>query len=110
MARFEGIIIDKELAKTICIYKMGGEIFIRTKSSLSRKRVLKSKAFKKTRQYASDLAKASRIGSEIYQEIRNRKRDRSLYQAITGEAASLLYEGVKEEEVVEKLRRKWLKQ
>lgn len=108
MARFEGIIIDKELAKTICIYKMGGEIFIRTKSSLSRKRVLKSKAFKKTRQYASDLAKASRIGSEIYQQIRKNKRDRSLYQAITGAAATLLYQGVGEAQVLEKLRKKYV--
>jgi hypothetical protein len=82
----------------ITFYQMYGRTYLRSKSSLTRKRVLKSRAFAKTRKCASDLGTASRIGSEVYRALPGNVRDRWLYRAITGEAASLLYEGRTEQE------------
>ena len=83
----------------VTFYQMYGRTYLRKKSSLTRKRVLKSKSFAKTRKCASDLGIASRIGSEVYRALPDTIRERWLYRAITGEAASLLYEGKTEQEV-----------
>jgi hypothetical protein len=92
----------------VCVYEMFGKIYARKKSSLTRKRVLKSREFKKTRQYASDLGRAAQIGSEIYQALPINIRERWLYRAITGEAASLLYEGKNEQQVRDILWEKYI--
>jgi hypothetical protein len=99
-------IFSEVTAGNVCVYRMRGKVYLRSKSSLTRKRVLKSKAFEKTRKYAGDLGKASRLASAIYREFPSAKRDRSKYQAITGMAASLLYQGLGEEEVQEMLKKK----
>jgi hypothetical protein len=87
---------------------MDGRTYIRAKSSLSRKRVLKSKEFEKTRQYAGSFALASQIGSVIYQALPADIKGRWLYRTITGEAASLLYEGKTEQEAREILWKKYI--
>src|SRR5688572_33251175 len=94
----EGIHFTGTVGNT-CYYEMGNRTYARTKSSLTRKRVLKDKAFEKTRKHASDLGLASKIGSEIYKALPVDIKGRWLYRAITGEAASLLYEGKTLEEV-----------
>jgi len=83
----------------ICFYQVGDRTYARAKSSLTRKRVLKDKEFRKTRRYANDLGRASRIGSEIYKALPGDIKGRWIFRAITGEAASLLYEGKTEQEV-----------
>ena len=105
MAKLRDIIIEIP-AGNVCVYRMKGKVYLRTKSSLTRKRVLKSKAFEKTRKYAGDMARESRLDSAIYREFPPAKRDRSKYQAITGMAASLLYQGLGEEKVQQMLRQK----
>src|SRR6188474_3196906 len=90
----------------VCVYKMRGKVYLRSKSSLTRKRVLKSKAFEKTRKYASNMGEASQLASAIYKEFPPAKRNRSKYQAMTGMAASLLYQGLREDEVQNLLRKK----
>jgi hypothetical protein len=92
----------------VCIYEMFGKVYVRKKSSLTRKRVLKTKAFEKTRKYASDMGRAARIGSDIYKAIPMDIKDRWIYRAITGEAASLLYQGKEEEEVRAFLWKKYI--
>ena len=77
----------------VTVYKMYGRRYMRTKSSLSRKRVLKSKAFEKTRQCAASMGLAAKIGSVVYKALPADVKERWLYRAITGEAASLLYKG-----------------
>ena len=98
MAKLEGNDILSFLGN-ISVYKVNGNTYVRSKSSLSRKRVLKSKAYARTRAFASHMARASKIGSEIYRGLKSIKRDRSFYQAITGEVASRLYMGEDELEV-----------
>lgn len=97
---FYGNVKDSNL----CIYQWDGAIIVRKKSSLTRKRVLTSKKFAKTRGYASKMVTASKIGSAIYKDLPKFKPDRSLYQKITGMAASLLYAGADPHEVERKLR------
>ncbi|MEO8405505.1 MAG: hypothetical protein ABI480_12945 [Chitinophagaceae bacterium] len=80
----------------ISFYQVGGVTFARAKSSLTRKRVLKSKEFEKTRKYASDLGTASRIGSAIYKALPADVKGRWVFRAITGDAASMLYAGKSE--------------
>jgi|SRR5688500_4223991 len=108
MAKLNGNNIESVLGN-VSIYQVDGHIYMRSKSSLSRKRVLKSKEFAKTREYASNMARASRIGSEIYRELPLRKKDRSMYQAITGEVASMLYAGEEEGEVREVVKSRYMK-
>src|SRR5688572_10383214 len=98
MAKLNGNNIESVLGN-VSIYQVNGHTYMRSKSSLSRKRVLKSKAYEKTRQYASYMARAAQIGSEIYRGLGLNKPDRSLYQAITGEVASRLYRGEEEDMV-----------
>ena len=92
----------------VTVYKMYGKRYMRTKSSLSRKRVLTGKSFEKTRQCAAKMGHAAKIGSEIYKALPADIKDRWLYRAITGEAVSLLYEGKTVEEVKTFLWKKYI--
>jgi hypothetical protein len=92
----------------VTFYQMWGQTYVRAKSSLTRKRVLKSKVFEKTRQYASKMGSAARIGSFIYKALPADIKERWLYRAITGEAASLLYKGKEEQEVKDLLWKKYI--
>ena len=103
MAILEGFITNLK-DSNLCIYQWNGAIIVRTKSSLTRKKVLTSKKFAKTRAYASKMVTASQIGSSIYRELPKAKPNRSLYQKITGKAASMLYAGENPKEVEKKLR------
>ena len=103
----EGIFISGTIGN-LTFYQMYGRTYMRTKSSLTRKRVLKSKEFEQTRKHASDLGRAAQIGSVVYQALPAEMKERWLYRAITGEAASLLYEGQEEDEVQEFLWKKYI--
>lgn len=102
MGRIRGAVIWKR-DKSVCVYMMDGKWYIRAKSSLSRKKVLKSPAFAKTRQYAGKMAIASRMASEVYRMLPSKKRKRERYQEMTGFAASRLYHGIDEAQVRERL-------
>jgi hypothetical protein len=77
----------------LTFYTMDGVNYVRTKSSLTRKRVLKSPPFRKTRFYAGLMAQASKIGSVIYQALPHDWRQAWMYRAFTGEALQILREG-----------------
>jgi hypothetical protein len=85
----------------ICYYQMHGITYVRAKSTLDRKRVLKSKEFEKTRKYASNFAIAAKLASPVYKALPLDTRARWIYRSIAGEAASLLYRGKSEQEVNE---------
>lgn len=109
---YMGILANKiQLSGTygkVCYYVVNGRTLVRAKSSLTRKRVLKDKAFEKTRQYAGNMGLASQIGSRIYRTLPMDIKGRWLFRAITGEAASLLYSGKTKEEVEEMLWSKYI--
>ena len=93
----------------ITFYVMNGRQYARAKSSLRREDVLKKKAFEKTRQCAEKMGIAAQIGSVIYKALPDDMRgDKWFYRAITGEAASLLYKGKEEQEVMDILWKKYI--
>ncbi|MBL7744505.1 MAG: hypothetical protein JNN00_13630, partial [Chitinophagaceae bacterium] len=89
MARQTGIIKVEGTMHGVCFYRLNGNYYARKKSSLSRERVKKSKAFASTRSYAQLFGTASVIGSAIYQLIPKAKKERKVYQRITGMAMRL---------------------
>lgn len=87
----------------ICFYKLDGVYYARTKSSLSRKRVKKDPKFRRTMEYATLMASASRIASGIYRQLPAEKRKHALYRVLTGQALRFLKEALDAEEVKSRL-------
>ena len=108
MARIDSGPVTSGTVGGATFYQMNGKQYVRAKSSLTRKRVLKDKAFENTRKCAADLGKAAQIGSVIYQALPREIKVQWMYRAITGEAASMLYEDITEEEVEEFLWKKYI--
>lgn len=92
----------------LTFYQCKGRNLVRTKGSVTRERVLKNQEYATTRQYANKLALASRIASPIYRALPENRRARWVFRTITGDAASLLYKGMTENEVRGILWRKYL--
>ena len=108
MARIDSGPVTSGTVGGATFYQMNGRQYVRAKSSLTRKRVLKDKAFENTRKCASDLGKAAQIGSVIYHALPREIKVQWMYRAITGEAASMLYEGEDQQEVEEFLWKKYI--
>jgi hypothetical protein len=92
----------------LTFYQRWGRTYVRTKGSVTRERVLKSREYSKTRQYANNLALASRIASPVYRALPADVRASWIFRSITGDAASLLYKGMNEKEVTEILWKKYI--
>lgn len=106
-------IVSKEITFTgtvgdLTIYRWEDRIFARKKSSLTRERVLKDKAFEGLRKHAGDMGRASKLASAIYKLLPADIKGRFIFRAIAGDAASLLYKGKTEEQVKNSLTRKYL--
>ena len=82
----------------LTFYMMDGQNYVRTKSSLTAKKVKTSKRFARTRYYAGLMGKASKIGSSLFQALPARWRQSWMYRTFTGEAMRLLKQGKSEEE------------
>ena len=101
MAKQAGHIFITGTIDDVTYYKMFGTYYARMKSTLSRKKVLTSPRFERTRIHANQLAEASRIASELYRSIPKEKRNRQLFRSIVGEAKVLLATGKNKEAVSE---------
>ena len=89
----------------ICEYKLWDQFYIRKKSSLTAERVKNAPEFKQTRIFANLLGKASRIGSELYQELSQKQKKKSSYRFITGQVMKILKNGLAEDEIVSTLKK-----
>jgi hypothetical protein len=83
----------------ITFYVMEGRNFARKKSSLTRRKVLYSPQFKNTRHFAALMAKASKIGSLVFNALPQNWRQGWMYRSFTGEAFTMLKAGKKEDEI-----------
>jgi hypothetical protein len=92
-----------------CFYGMYGNYYVRMKSSLTRKRVLKDPKFQLTRVHAALLGEASKIASRVYRLITGERKKHALYREITGKAIYLLREGKDKEDAFEILCGQYLK-
>src|SRR4029078_11670848 len=82
----------------LVVYKMRGKYYVRTKSTLSGKRVKKSAAFKKTMEWANLLGTASKIASKIYSQLKEKNHEH--YRRLTGKVMKLLKDGLKEDAII----------
>ena len=90
--------------KTTCnltFYKMYGQHCIRSKSSLTGKRVKRSKKFARTMQNAGVMAKASKIVTPLYYGLTEDWRCQDVFRKLTGIAVKLLHQGKNKAEVEE---------
>jgi hypothetical protein len=94
----------------LTFYSMEGRNFVRKKSSLTRRKVLYAAQFERTRHYAGLMAKASKIGSQVYKALPEYWRQFWMYQSFTGEALTLLKKGKKEQEIQVLLFERYVKE
>jgi hypothetical protein len=103
MATYNAPFVIERTIRQLTFYQMGGKTYVRTKSSLTRRKVLYALCFKNTRHYAGLMARASKIGSQVYKALPEYWRQFWMYQSFTGEALTLLRKGKKEQEIVRHL-------
>jgi hypothetical protein len=94
----------------LTFYMWEGVNFVRRKSSLTRKRVLHSPKFARTRHYAGLMGSASKIGSAVYKQLPVAWRQGWMYRAFTGEAYTLLKEGVTETAIKQQLWERYVRE
>lgn len=107
MAKQVGPVFLTGTVGNVTYYKMDGQYYARSKSSLSRKRVKRSRSFKRTMQYADWLAQASKIAAAIYRLFSRKTRQHDDYRTITGQAMQLLKSGVEKEIIQELLEKEY---
>src|SRR5215813_12184301 len=100
MARFDTIPPFRGTSGPLCIYKMHGRYYLRSRSSLTGERVKKDPAFQKTMQYAGLLSRGSRIASTVYALVPAERKQHQLYRKLTGEAMTWLKYQWKEEDII----------
>ncbi len=88
----------------ICFYKMDGQYYARTKSSLDGKRVKKDPVFGETMRYATLFGRASTLAAMVYRALPPGKKEPGLYKKLTGQAMRMLKEGKTEREVMDMLQ------
>lgn len=93
MAKVQAPFIVARTIEDLTFYMMHKVNYVRKKSSLTRKRVLKSPEFAKTRRYAGLMSQASRVGSVVFQALPISWRQAWMYRSFTGEAIQLLNQG-----------------
>ena len=105
MARFDGIPLFTGTIGPICIYRMHGRYFMRTRSNLTSERVKRDPAFRKTMEYSNLLARASRIASAVYVSLPAAKKQHPFYRRLTGEAMTWLKFKWSSDEIIAYLKR-----
>jgi hypothetical protein len=93
----------------VCFYKMEGKYYLRMKSSLTRQRVLKNTAFRRTREHAATLGEASKIASRVYRLMPKEDKKHALYREMTGKAIYLLRGGKDKETIFQHLCKEYVK-
>jgi hypothetical protein len=92
----------------LTIYLMNGDYIVRSKSSLTGKRVKRDPAFAKTMKYAGWLKQGARIASVVYRQIPADERAYKQYRELTGNAMTLLKEGFDTGDVIVMLEAAYL--
>ena len=90
MAKQCGPLYFEKTWDDLVFYKMDGLYYVRAKSSLTAQRVKTSAEFARTMYSANRMARASKIGSAIYQALPPGWRQFWMYRSFTGEAFMML--------------------
>jgi hypothetical protein len=103
MARMRSVSGFTGTIGNVTVYHMYGERFMRSKSSLSGKRVKTSPEFKETMRYAGIMARASKIASEVYRTFNNKKKQKYPYRFLTGLAIKMVRNEMENKKIYEEL-------
>lgn len=85
--------VEGTLGGIITCYKVSGRYLIRTKSSLTGKRVKKDKRFQRTMQHAGILALAAKYVTPVYNALTEDWRCHDLYRKLVGIGVKCLHQG-----------------
>jgi len=90
----------------LTFYMMDGNLYVRLKSTLSRKKVKYSERFQRTMQSAGELGRASKVAARVYRELSREQRKivSVLYKKMTGVAKMAFKDGKSEEEAEREVR------
>lgn len=110
MAEVSAPFIVNRTIRNLTFYVMEGRNFVRKKSSLTRRKVLHSPRFARTRHYASLMGEASRIGSWLYNTLPDYWRQSWMYRSFTGEAFTMLKKGMEERCIKEVLYDRYVRE
>ena len=104
MAKQAGSIHLEGRIGNLRFYKMGDDYYVRTRSSLTGKRVKKDPAFRLTMVYAGLMGQASKLASEVYRQMDKTQKGRKVYQQLAGKAFKLLKAGMPAEVILTQLK------
>jgi hypothetical protein len=93
--------VEATLFGIITCYKMFGQYFMRSKSSLTGKRVKKDKRFQRTMHNAGMMALASKWVTPVYNSLTEDWRCQDLQRKLVGIGVKLLHQGQTKEAVQE---------
>ena len=100
MAKLRGDFFIEGTIDGLTFYKMEGTYYVRMKSSLSRERFWKDRAFTGSRKSCCRFAEGNQLASQVYQMIDKEKKMYSLFCFLKRRAILLLKEGKSSEETL----------
>jgi hypothetical protein len=109
MARQTGSVVFEGTLDNLTGYKMYGRYYIRMKSSLDRKKILKDNRFLKTRRNAKCFGEAQKIATQLYHELLPTQRDRyKIWYPLRNKAQQMVRSEIPREEIIRQLRSEFI--
>ncbi len=108
MARQSGHIKLEGTIGGLCFYRLDGGYYVRRKSSLSRKRVLKDPRFARSRAAAARFGVAVKLASLVYRRMRPEDKGHGVIGRMTAVANRLLCEGYDRPAALARLEQQYL--
>src|SRR5438105_15950909 len=90
---------EKTLFNLVTSYKMRGNYYLKSKSSLTGKQVKTEKRFARTMANARKTGQASKIASSIYSQLPEGWKLHALFRTLTGTASRMLHAGKTPDEI-----------
>ena len=109
MARQAGNLRLEGTIDGLTFYRMSGVYYVRTKSSLNKKRVLRDPHFERFRECSKVFGKASKLASQLYRLFPKEMKKHGVHGKLTGEFNLLFREGKTAEHAIEIMMKKYLK-
>jgi len=89
----------------LIFYQWRNGWYVRTKGTITAKRIKKDPAFHAFRQNSDIMRRASKLASQVYDTVAQQQRSRQLYNRLTGEAIKQIREGMPEEKIITRLKK-----
>jgi hypothetical protein len=109
MATQTGVVLFEGTIGNITGYRMNGKHYLKTKSSLSRRQILKKDCFSNTRRNAKWFGEAQSIAKEIYHELPPDKRNQfKVWYPLRNKAQLLVRKELPREDILRHLRNEFI--